>query len=334
MVEVVNTSTTVSFGSGKSESSIPVIFEGHYGKCDVFNWICYRIYPSDVTNVRASVGVLQPTAGSALLTKKEFLTFSNSDSSNLRYPVYAASGMSMELSVYFDSEGVPKEATDRNAEGKRMSLKFDEDTNSIKSSEPFFGLVKVEYQTSYRVWNYAPQVQESGTFRVVGNTYSIDTEYGMLAAVYKNSITTFSTSSRDAASDGNQGTFEVYRVTSEALNNQRGAWEVHPDFPEKTWSDDGAPVDNGVYMKYERVHEVGILRSGHSNLSIVTYNVRNETPKFGNTAWRPKYKADFVDSKSAAGTEFENSYARLDIEAIKSDLRSRYNNITGAEAKK
>jgi hypothetical protein len=332
MVDVVKTSTTVSLGSAEdSDGNYPVIFAGHTGKCDVFNWICYRIYPANVTEVRASVGELQSTAGSAIETKKDFLTFSNSDTASLQYPASAV--LSMELNVYFDTQGQVKEAGDKNAEGKRLSLTFDPVNNQVKASEPFFGLVKCEYQTTYRVWNYAPKITESGIQRFNAGNYSVSTEFGMLAAMYKGNITTFNTSSRDSDGNGGQGTFEVYRVTSEALNNQRGAWEVHPDFPQKTWSDLGAPTENSAYMKYERVHEVGILRSGHSQLSIVQYNVRNETPKFGAANWRPKYIASFVDSQSATDTEYEHSYNTLDLEAIKADLRVRYPNITGAEAK-
>lgn len=328
MVDVVdtNTSVTVSFGGG--ERSALVIFAGHTGYCNIFEWICYRVYPHDVIDIRTNAGTIDRSADVVVENHTEYLTFNNTNTANLQFPAYGEPAVTFD--VYFDTAGATQAFGDKGViGGKGLSATFNKDANQIVASEAFFGLATVTYQTTYRVWHYVPQIDENGTFSHTNADYSIKTTYGMLAALYNGSITTFNTSPLDKGGGNNQQ-YEVYRVTSEAVNNANGAWERHKEFPTKTWSDEGAPQNNSAYMTYERVHEIGVLTGSSRSLAVHQYHVRNENPHKASTVWKPQYKATFDDGKGTLETVYEEAWASLDLNDIRADLRKRYPGITGA----
>ena len=334
MAEIKNTSTTITFGGG-DEGSIPVVFEGHSGACNIFEHICYRVYPYEVTDVRASVGEVGASQDGGIVTKKQFLTFNNSDTTSLDYPVQTM--LSMSLNVYFDTKGNIENSVDYAAYNNgapagtsgAIGLTFDPETNSVVASAPFFGLVNVEYTTSYRILHYVPHVETGGSKLFNGTkNYFTSAEFGMLAAFFRNTITTFATSRLDAGV-GSDDTFEIYRVSSDAMVNAEGAWEVPEGFPTKTWPDQGAPSGQTAYMVYERVHEVGYLTGTSTIVNVSKYTVRNEKPKEGVANWKPQYKGSITSGSSAVDTIFEAGYNTVDFESIKADLKIRYPKITG-----
>ena len=280
------------------------------------------VYPYEVTRMIATAGIIGDVNRIGQRVEAEFLTFSGSNTATPKYPVYAY--QELDLNFAFDVDG--ELLTNLNT----VTFRIDPETGSVIASKVFTGVVRFVYITVYREWWYEPYTEYTST-----NWGMFPTEilYGVLAAFHNGTFITYAMSPHDSPWEGAQDRLEIYRIVSEVLATENGAWETPDGWPNKTWnagSDYPDPPTSDSYVnKWQRVHEIGYVKPKNTFIFRETFSQRNEKPKSTDTSYTPKYKLEKISAGEAknlnVGLKF--SYDNLDWGAIESDLKKRFKGL-------
>lgn len=145
-------------------------------------------------------------------------------------------------------------AVDKNGNKAPVTLTYDAPNKRFIPSQPFFGLVRIgQYTTTYRVLKYVPS-SEWNPSQGLPTLY-----YGSVAAIYNNNMVLWQIDTPPPLSNGN-AEFEVYRITSQVLVNELGAWEMPLGWPSTPSYPGGVtpvPVKD-IGLVTERIHEIGM----------------------------------------------------------------------------
>lgn len=324
------TSTSVNFGKGDADDTPIVIIEKHDKLCpNAADAICIRIYPDAVFKVRTSVGEVKRTDTAVQEIRKEFLRFTNSDEAQTSYPLYGLENL--DLSFAFDEEGNQIGAGSAifpSADPFKLWVeRNDNGATKIKCSRKFFGVVKIEYFTKYRLWEYRPGVEEFGSNLLYTNgDRGYKATFGTIAAFYKGTLAMYDVGGYDVGEYEEYK--EAYRVVSRYLVNENGAWEKPEGWPGETWVETGSPDPSGGYQELQRVHELGLLqyRSG-GRVVEQRFAYRPELPKLTNQVFAPRYLLEISPDSSFFDTDFEGDYSSINWDDIITTLQVRYPRI-------
>lgn len=324
------TSTSVNFGKEDAGETPLVIIEKHDVLCpNAGDAVCIRIYPDKVFKVRASAGEVERTDEVRQEIRKEFLRFTNSDEATTSYPLYGLE--SLDVSFAFDEEGNQIGAGSAifpSSDPFKLWIETNENgAKKIKCSRKFFGVVKIEYFTQYRLWEYRPGVEEFGNnLLYTGGGKGYKATFGTIAAFYNGTLALYDVPGYDVAEYEEYR--EAYRVVSRYLVNENGAWEKPEGWPGETWVEDGSPDPSGGYQELQRVHELGLLqyRSG-GRVVEQRFEYRPELPRRTNQVFAPRYILEISPDASFLGTDFEGDYSSINWDDILTVLRTRYPRI-------
>jgi len=279
-----------------------------------FGWRAIRLFPSVKATIRTTRGTVQDTNQVLSLNRSEYVVFNGSDTSSLQYP-RGSTTPTFSVEQALDANGGPVGSLSFVSTDKRAEL---------KANKAFFGIIKVTYVAPYRVYRYRPEFIPGGNS--VQGLY-LQRNYGMVLALYDgaSAVIDIPPSSQNEPDIRFK---ELYRVTSVVQVNENGAWERHPTFDSGGTYGGGAPTMSSTYVEYERVHEIGSVQNG--SLGHVVMDTRDFTVEQGPApGFVPDLTATFADATSFLNTEFHDSYSRLDLNVIKSDIRTRFGNIPG-----
>lgn len=313
------------------------------GKGSVIVWC----YPSDVTQIYASIGSVEPGEVRCLNNQMELIKFSGGKTASLKYP--GATNVRTEVL------GVSVRRV-KNTYGQweiqTCYPTFTFANNEVTSNIEFYGACKVIYDISFKVLYYHAQIDApyrgyNGVFITVGSLFALKDD----------AVTTLDIE-LDLSSPKTR--MEFARVTSKIVLDPLGTWEYPDNWyavddankgipkggnreekPEGTWggsSSNGHSIDPDNCFEDVRVHEIVYVR--------ITGTIEHES--FGNggkgyTSWyepksglnyQPRYELKFNDPPSwnsreefeydQTNTTWRDVFLDVDKKSLISDLSDIY----------
>lgn len=214
----------------------------------------------------ATVGSVQIINTSTKHIKASYTTISGQQTYSLPYP-----GVSVEIVLAFNAEEAP-------IPYPGVGITYSADQKTAIFSVPFYGIIKVgEYDQPVSVLKYFPLIESLGAGTKV--------TYGRVAAYKAGQLAVVEPQPFNVKNGEDE--FEIYRVESKGLINDKGAWEYPNGWPNNPSYPNGAEAPKPrVGVVTTRVHEIGLIAASGYFYSRA-YDVPVNRPYFGDSAYQP-----------------------------------------------
>lgn len=249
-----------------------------------------RLYPGtglQGLRVRTNIGSIVGGGGDSF-QRSEVIQFGGGNVASTTYPI--VSGLTYKtFGLLFDSTGNAVGGSGASSvpvpggSGGTTTLTFKGTRNGVESNVPLHGSIEVTYTTTYRLYTYEPLVE------VAQGGAGVKTTRGFVAAFENGNSAVYEipTPTQEDKDDK-----EFYRVVSEAVINEEGAWEKPDGWtgqPGSPTFEAGEPDPNKASLTHERVSETGYLTS-QGSIYIRRNYVRTEAPYALSYSYKPTYK--------------------------------------------
>lgn len=219
-----------------------------------------RLYPAVVAKVVASIGTITKLGNHGLSIAREVVQFSGSKTTSTTFPIVNLSSL-RKFGATFDRDG------------NLINPTFKVEAGVITSDLDVYGAVELSYDTSYTLYEYAPQ-----TTNAPGPGGGVLQEFGAVLAFYNGSVATIQTQLPDTESDAFT---ELYRVVSKVVVTNDGVFEFPPGWtgqPGSPTFPGGAPDPTDANLLEERVQEVGRINPRNTVSTRTFFAPREQTP--------------------------------------------------------
>lgn len=309
---VATTSTQVDFSNRSESGCINPLVIRRNAQLTYTDEMYYRLYPNVNANLQVSAGVIEnPFVEDGQEPYSEFIVFDHADTAQLSKLPISTVAVALEVQYAYDNEGKPING---------VRLRHIKDSNVIVADRSFTGVVKCDYEVSYRIFTYKPFVEELPG----GGTKAT---YGTIAGYYKGCIVTLDVEPPDVQPSVFAERRALYTVYSVSVINSAGAWEAPEDWDTGgSWPDSGAPSKNdGEHLIDQRTHAIGYLRAdGFTGVPDTIFHP-NLQPQQNSTNWIPQYycrispQASFDNDKN-----FSSARRRVDLNELKLGIQAKY----------
>lgn len=272
-----------SFGSGR------LLWEREAGTPPIGTDIA-RLYPATgLSGLRVKANIGTATRGSfGEFERTEVVQFSGPTASTT-YPIVSLlsyRNFGMLFDVNGNAVGGGSAALVTNAAGGTTQLTMSGGRNGLTANIGVYGAVEVTYRTNYYKYYYEPLIVVVPGPR---GPAGVSVTKGFLAAFENGNVAIYEV---PLTGSDDRDDKEVYRIVSDAVINEDGAWEIPEGWTGRTGSptfSSGNPDPNKPSITHERVHEVGALTPAGSFFT-KRYNVRIEQPYVGSFSYLPTFK--------------------------------------------
>lgn len=257
----VTSSLSLPFGASSGDGSLSWSLGGLPVRIgDVPLTLADTITGAHELHTFSTVGTLNACGRVVKKVEKNFQTLSGSESLTL-----PQSGVGYRVLVAMDDSG----------SRINPSITMASDGRTIKFGQKVWGLIQIDgYDQSCVAYDYAPALI-SGVVT-----------YGLVAAFKAGQASIFQVP-MSTYSYG-QDEFEIYRVESKTLINDKGAWEMPTGWPNNPSYPNGAtPPKPKVGVTTSRVHEIGMI-SLTGYFYSRTYDPMIYQPYFGDRNYNPQ----------------------------------------------
>lgn len=344
MSDILSSSLSVTFDDSAETSSKIVLkqitknffFKSVSGK----NSVILRVYPSDVTQIYASVGEIEMGGVYSTPNQFEVVKFTGGKTASLKYP--GVSNVRMELL------GVAVQRI-KNQYGvweiKSCYPTFIFKNEQVVANIEFYGACKVLYDVSFKVFYYRP-----GLFAPFGGIYGAVATVGSIFALKGDAVETLDIE-LDTSDPKNR--MEYARVSSKVILDPLGLWEYPDNWGSGKSDEDGTwsvqttthTIDPDNCFEDTRVHEIIYIningRIEHECFNNGGVGYHSWYPPYsGVDGYQPKYtlnltsppgwssQEDFIYDQT--NTTWRDIFLDVDLSSLLSDLRERYPGLTGS----
>lgn len=279
-----------------------------------------RLYPATGLNglrVRTNIGnVYQGGYGEEEIT--EVVQFGGGISASTRYPVVSLISH-RNFGLLFDKEGNSVTGSSAiqfpNSQGGTTTLNFGGNRNGVTCNIGIYGAMEVTYRTNWYSWFYEPLIE---VIPGAGNIQGVRITKGFIGAFENGNVATYEVPLGTVQEFDNK---EIYRIVSEAVINEDGAYEKPEGWTGQAGSptfSNGEPDPSLASITHERVHEVGAVTPAGSFFT-KRYAVRTEQPYVGSFSYRPDFQLKLATPGQNGVTEADLSSPAVQagIEAAK-----------------
>lgn len=317
MSEITLGTLSITFGDAETIKNLQLEF--HIGTYTYGRGVPIRLYPA----VNAK---LAATKGSAELAEtrtekvSEIVAFSGS-TGNLK----RERGRNFKLSVITDI------SFDLNGNQVYPKITYNEDQDRLESDIAFFGAVQADYDVDYKLIYYLPD--ESYAYQSDGSKLLAEWGYGTLFVFYEGKSTSLEITLTEQE---NTQWREFYRVVSEIVLDNEGAWEKPDGWDanpkDGTFLVGDHDIDPDLAFTQERIHEIGdVSKVGQLSDIWRRFSAPLLDPyKTAGISFTPKYYLKWAsppnDTEDPSGT-WRAAFGRVDKNTVKVDLARRYPGI-------